>query len=68
MLDLSDDSNEVRVSGDAGDTVDTGAGWSAAASGGTNGDGTSTIDGQTYQIYTGGQATLLVDTDVTATV
>jgi hypothetical protein len=34
---------------------------------GTNGNGT-TIDGATYQIYTGGQATLLVDTDVTATV
>jgi hypothetical protein len=34
---------------------------------GTNGNGT-TIAGATYQINTGGQATLLVDTDVTATV
>jgi hypothetical protein len=68
VLSLSDESNEVRVSGDSGDTADIGAGWSAAASGGTNGNGTSTIGGETYQIYTGGQATLLVDTDVATTV
>jgi hypothetical protein len=68
VLSLSDDSNEVRVSGNAGDSIDIGAGWSAAASGGTNGNGTSTIGGQTYQIYTAGQASLLADTDVATTV
>jgi hypothetical protein len=46
--------------------VNRGAGWTTAASGGSNGDGTSTIDGETYQIYTAGQATLLIDTDITA--
>ena len=29
-----------------------------------NGNGTSTVDGQTYQIYNAGQATLLVDADM----
>jgi hypothetical protein len=56
----------LLVLGDAGDVVNRGAGWTTAASGGSNGDGTSTIDGQTYQIYTAGQATLLIDTDITA--
>lgn len=67
VLNLSDLSDELLVAGDAGDTVDQGAGWTAAASGGGNGNGTSTIDGQTYQIYTAGQATLLVDTDMIVT-
>ena len=40
----------------AGDVVNRGAGWTAAATGGTNGNGTSTIDGETYQIYNAGQA------------
>jgi hypothetical protein len=35
------------------------------ASGGTNGDGTSTIDGQVYQIHTAGNSVLLLDTDMT---
>jgi hypothetical protein len=65
VLNLSDASNELLVLGDAGDVVNQGAGWTTAASGGTNGNGTSTIDGQTYQIYTAGQASLLVDTDMT---
>jgi hypothetical protein len=66
VLNLSDESNELLVLGDAGDVVNQGAGWTAAAAGGTNGNGTSTIDGQTYQIYGTGQATLLIDTDMTA--
>jgi Ca2+-binding RTX toxin-like protein len=66
VLNLSDESNELLVLGDAGDVVNRGAGWTTAASGGSNGDGTSTIDGQTYQVYTAGQATLLIDTDITA--
>jgi hypothetical protein len=66
VLNLSEESNELLVLGEAGDVVNRGTGWTTAATGGSNGDGTSTIDGQTYQIYTAGQATLLVDTDITA--
>jgi hypothetical protein len=66
VLNLSDESNELLVLGETGDVVNRGAGWTTAATGGSNGDGTSTIDGQTYQIYTAGQATLLIDTDITA--
>jgi hypothetical protein len=68
VLNLSEESNELLVLGDAGDVVNRGAGWTTANTGGTNGNGTSTIDGETYQIYTAGQATLLVDTDVSVTV
>jgi hypothetical protein len=68
VLNLSDESNELLVLGEAADEVNRGAGWTTAASGGSNGDGTSTIDGQTYQIYTAGQATLLIDTQMTATI
>ena len=41
-----------------------GAGWTEAATGGNNGDGTSTIGGQVYQHYQAGAANLLVDTDI----
>jgi hypothetical protein len=68
VLNLSDESNELLVLGEAGDVVNRGAGWTTAATGGSNGDGTSTIDGQTYQIYSAGQASLLVDTDMTVSV
>jgi hypothetical protein len=67
VLNLSDESNELLVLGEVGDVVNRGAGWTTAASGGSNGNGTSTIDGQIYQIFTAGQATLLIDTDMTAT-
>jgi hypothetical protein len=60
VLNLSDESNQLLVDGDAGDTVARGAGWTAG--------GTTVVDGQTYQIYTGGAASLLVDTDVVTTV
>jgi hypothetical protein len=66
VLNLSEESNELLVLGEAGDVVNRGSGWTTAATGGSNGDGTSTIDGQTYQIYTAGQATLLIDTEITA--
>src|SRR5262249_8812369 len=56
--------NHLLVMGDSGDTVKCGAGWTTAVTGGTNGNGTSTIGGEIYQIYTAGQAILLVDTDV----
>jgi len=64
VLDISDDSNSLLVAGNAGDSADIGAGWTKAAAGGSNGNGTSTIDGQTYQHYAAGQANLLVDTDI----
>ena len=64
VLNLSDESNELLVLGEAGDVVNRGSGWTTAATGGSNGDGTSTIDGETYQIYTAGQASLLVDADI----
>jgi Ca2+-binding RTX toxin-like protein len=70
VLDLSDTSNTLIVKGDPGgsDTAIIGPGWSAASSGGTNGDGTSTIGGDVFQIYTADKATLLVDQDVNAAV
>ena len=66
VLCLSDSSNALLIKGNAGDTVHHGAGWTQATSGGTNGDGTSTIGGHSYEIYTAGQATLMVDTDINA--
>ena len=66
MLNLSEESNELPVLGEVGDVVNLGAGWTAAASGGSNSDGTSTVDGRIYQIHTADQATLLNDTDITA--
>jgi hypothetical protein len=68
VLDLSDESNSLRMDGNAGDTVIRGSGWTQVTSGGTNGNGTSGIDGQTYQHYTSGQALLLVDTDISSLV
>ena len=68
VLNLSEESNALLVLGDAGDVVNRGAGWTTATTGGTNGNGTSIIDGETFQIYTAGQAALLVDTDVSVAV
>jgi hypothetical protein len=68
VLNLSDLSNELVVLGDAGDVVNRGTGWTTASTGGTNGNGTSTIDGETFQIYNAGQATLLVNTDMSVAV
>jgi hypothetical protein len=68
VLELSDESNQLLVKGNAGDIVNQGAGWTAAAAGGTNGNGTSTIGGETFQIYTAGAASFLVDTDMTIAV
>jgi len=65
VLDLSDESNTLLVKGDAGDAVHRGPGWTAASTGGTEGNGTSIIGGETFQILTAGAAKLLVDTDMT---
>ena len=64
VLNLSEESNELLVPGNAGDSGTPAPAGPKAATGGSNGNGTSTIDGQTYQIYNAGQASLLVDTDV----
>jgi hypothetical protein len=64
VLDLSDSSNMLIVKGGADDGANIGTGWTVASSGGTNGDGTSTIDAHVFQIYTSGQTTLLLDQDV----
>jgi Ca2+-binding RTX toxin-like protein len=68
VLNLSEESNELLVLGDAGDVVNRGTGWTTAITGGTNGNGTSTIGGETFQIYAAGQATLLLDTEMSVTV
>jgi hypothetical protein len=68
VLNLSEESNELLVKGDTGDAVNQGPGWTAATTGGTNGNGTSTIDGETFRIFTAGAASLLVDTDMSVTV
>ena len=55
LLDLSDSSNELRVFGNAGDSVDLVGGWTAG-----------TLAGG-FQTYTLGAATILVDTDIFVT-
>jgi hypothetical protein len=66
VLNMSENSNELWVMGDPDDILHMGLGWTKATSGGTNGDGTSTIPGidELYQIYTAGQAVLLAETDI----
>jgi len=58
LLNLSQTSNQLIISGDAGDSVTSSAqNWIQAAD--------QVIDGQTYHVYSSGDATLLVDTDIT---
>jgi hypothetical protein len=52
LFDLSDTTNQLKVIGDAGDTVDLVGTWT---DGGING---------AFQTYTQGTATILIDTDV----
>ncbi|MSP82137.1 MAG: hypothetical protein EXQ94_04170 [Alphaproteobacteria bacterium] len=60
LFHLSDTSNTLRVDGNAGDAVTTtDAGWGA--------DSLGTGDFIGYTIYTNGEATLAVDTDITRT-
>jgi serralysin len=55
VLDISD-TDELIVLGDSGDQVTTAGTWTAGLQ--------QTIDGQTYNVYSSGGATLLVDTDI----
>jgi Ca2+-binding RTX toxin-like protein len=50
------DTDQLVVLGDSGDQVTATGTWTA--------NGTQTIEGQTYNVYTGGGATLLVDSDI----
>jgi len=56
VLALSSTTNTLRVDGNAGDIVHQGAGWTSAAD--------QIIGAQTYETWTQGMATLLVDPDV----
>ncbi|PIG94250.1 FG-GAP repeat protein [Gloeocapsopsis sp. IPPAS B-1203] len=60
LLNLSDSTNQLIVKGNAGDSIiSTGQGWLL--------DTTATLDGNLYNRYLSGAATLLVDTDITRT-
>ncbi|AFZ28724.1 Hemolysin-type calcium-binding region [Gloeocapsa sp. PCC 7428] len=60
LLNLSDSTNQLIVNGNSGDSIiSTGQGWLFEA--------TTTLDGNQYNRYTSGVATLLVDTDITRT-
>ena len=61
VLNLSDETNELLVMAMRATS------WTGAFAGPcrpTSGNGPSTIDGETYQLFTAGHATLLVDTDM----
>lgn len=64
LLDLTnstDEDNFLMVDGNAGDSViSTGQGWAQGAD--------QEIDGVTYDVYTSGTGTLLIDADVTQTI
>ena len=56
VLTFTDESHTLYVFGGPGDSVDAGGGWMAA--------GQETVDGEVFNIYTQGPATLKVDCDV----
>ncbi|MBI4357498.1 MAG: FG-GAP repeat protein, partial [Gammaproteobacteria bacterium] len=58
VLDLSDTSNQLIVKGAAGDAVNATGGWVLG--------GTQSIGGEVYNSYTSGNATLLIDQDISA--
>lgn len=58
VLDMTDADNRLVIAGDADDSVtSTGQGWVQGAD--------EVIDAETYHVYTSGDATLLVDTNIT---
>ncbi len=61
LLDMSDTSNQLTILGDGDDTVNISDGFTDS---GTD----ETIDGQTYDIYTVGNASILIDQDITVNV
>jgi hypothetical protein len=56
VINVTDGNNQLEIWGQA-HLTSTGEGWTQEAD--------QVIDGQTYNTYTGGGATLLVDTDIT---
>ena len=58
LLDMSGTSNELTIMGDTGDEV-------AATGGFTDSGNDQIIDGRTYDVFTSGNATLIVDEDIT---
>lgn len=60
VLAISTTTDVLRIDGDAGDEVNAGSGWSTGSD--------QVIDPNTYRTYTQGLATLLIDTDITASV
>jgi Ca2+-binding RTX toxin-like protein len=60
VLDLSGTSNTLRVLGNSADTVHRGSGWTHGAD--------KMISGQSYESYTKGLATLLVDSDINSVI
>lgn len=58
VLDITESTNRLLVSGDAGDIITSPNSW-------TNTMAQETVDSVTYNVYTLGNATLLVDIDIT---
>src|SRR5262249_48367956 len=59
VLDISGESNQLTVAGNAGDSVHIGAAWTPG--------GPTSVGGHVFQVSTPGQAPLLVAPEVTAT-
>ena len=61
VLDVTDVNNELRIDGNANDSVTSiGQGWTSGAD--------QIIDGETYNLYTAGGAALLIDEDISQTI
>ncbi len=56
VLSFADETNTLVVCGGRGDSIDAGAGWTAA--------GQDTVEGAVFNVYTQGSAVLMVDVDV----
>ena len=61
VLDLSDTSNQLTITGDAGDTVNLTGGFTDSGS-------NQTIDGTIYDVYLAGNATVLINEDILPTI
>lgn len=56
VIEITDNNNKIYVNGDINDTVNSNDNWIEG--------GTEVVDGITYQIYTSGNATLLINEDI----
>jgi hypothetical protein len=69
LMAITDDENHLRIGGDANDTLNF-AFAADGADGNSRGfemyhEGTQNIEGEEYDVYSSGEVTLLVDTDIT---